>query len=113
MEGNHEHPATLGGCDAYSQAAVLQLYDPDRSQALSYNGEISSWGDYTGALRDALAQQKGKNGAGIRILSETVTSPSMAEQCRTIQKLYPSAQWHQCDPAAPPLPARAASQVAR
>ena len=49
MEGNPEHPATLGACDPYSQAAVLQLYDPDRSQALSFNGEISSWSDYTGA----------------------------------------------------------------
>ncbi len=111
MEGNPEHPATLGACDAYSQAAVLQLYDPDRSQALSYNGEISSWGDYTGALRDALAQQKGKNGAGIRILSETVTSPSMAEQWRTIQKLYPAAKWHQWDPAGPHSARAAAMQA--
>ena len=101
MEGNPEHPATLGACDPYTQAAVLQLYDPDRSQALSFNGEISSWGEYTGALRDALAQQKAKNGAGIRILTETVTSPSMAEQWRTIQKLYPAAKWHQWDPAGP------------
>jgi MoCo/4Fe-4S cofactor protein with predicted Tat translocation signal len=101
MEGNPEHPATLGACDPYTQAAVLQLYDPDRSQALSFNGEISSWGDYTGGLRDALAQQKAKNGAGIRILSETVTSPSMAEQWRAIQKLYPAAKWHQWDPAGP------------
>ena len=53
-----------------------QLYDPDRSQALSFNGEIRSWGEFTGALRDALAQQKAKNGAGIRILTETITSPT-------------------------------------
>src|ERR1035438_2978414 len=83
IEGNPEHPATLGACDAYSQAAVLQLYDPDRSQALAYNGEIRSWGAFTGALRDALAQQKAKNGAGICILTETVTSPSMADQLST------------------------------
>src|SRR5258708_30506247 len=111
MEGNPEHPAPLGACDAYSQAAVLQLYDPDRSQALSYNGEISSWGEYTGTLRDALAQQKGKNGAGIRILSETVTSPSMAQQWRTIQKLYPAAKWHQWDPAGPHSARAAAMQA--
>ena len=111
MEGNPEHPATLGACDPYSQAAVLQLYDPDRSQALSFNGEISSWGEFTGALRDALAQQKAKNGAGIRILTETVTSPSMAEQWRTIQKLYPAAKWHQWDPAGPHSARAAAMQA--
>jgi molybdopterin-containing oxidoreductase family iron-sulfur binding subunit len=111
IEGNPEHPATLGACDPYSQASVLQLYDPDRSQALTYNGEIRSWSAFTGALRDALAQQKGKGGAGIRILTETVTSPSMAEQLRTIQKLYPAAKWHQWDPAGPHSARAAAIQA--
>ena len=111
MEGNPGHPATLGACDSYSQAAILQLYDPDRSQALSYNGEISSWSEYAGALRDALAQQKGKNGAGIRILTETITSPSMAEQLRTIQKLYPASKWHQWEPAGPHSARAAAVQA--
>ena len=111
MEGNPEHPATLGACDPYSQASVLQLYDPDRSQALSFNGEIRSWGEFTGALRDALAQQKAKNGAGIRILTETVTSPSMADQLRTIQKLYPAAKWHQWEPAGPHSARAAAMQA--
>src|SRR5215475_5718319 len=60
MEGNPEHPASLGACDPYSQGSVLQLYDPDRSQALTLNGEIRSWGVFTGALRDVLAQQKSK-----------------------------------------------------
>ncbi len=111
VEGNPDHPATLGACDAYSQASVLQLYDPDRSQALMYNGEIRSWGAFTGALRDVLAQQKAKNGAGIRILTETVTSPSMADQLRTIQKLYPGAKWHQWDPAGPHSARAAAMQA--
>jgi molybdopterin-containing oxidoreductase family iron-sulfur binding subunit len=111
IEGNPEHPATLGACDPYSQASVLQLYDPDRSQALSYNGEIRSWGAFTGALRDVLAQQKAKNGAGIRILTETLTSPSMADQLRTIQKLYPGAKWHQWDPAGPHSARAAATQA--
>ena len=82
MEGN---PASggAGRVRPYSQASVLQLYDPDRSQALTLNGEIASWGKFTGALRDVLAQQKAKNGAGIRILTETVTSPTMADQLPT------------------------------
>src|SRR5579863_9106082 len=99
IEGNPEHPATLGACDLYSQASVLQLYDPDRMQALSYQGEIRGWGDFLSSLREALAQQKLKNGAGIRILTETVTSPVMADQFAAIKKLYPGAKWHQWEPA--------------
>ena len=99
VEGNPEHPATLGACDPFSQASVLQLYDPDRLQTLTYNGEVRSWGGFYGALRDALAQQRGKNGAGLRILTETVTSPTMAAQLAAILKLYPQAKWHQWEPA--------------
>src|ERR1017187_7699510 len=49
IEGNPEHPATLGACDAFSQASVLQLYDPDRMSTVTYSGEIRSWGMFYGA----------------------------------------------------------------
>jgi len=101
VEGNPEHPATLGALDAFSQASVLQLYDPDRSQALTYNGEIRGWGDFLSSLREGLAQQRAKGGVGLRILTETVTSPAMADQFATIKKLYPQAKWHQWEPAGP------------
>ena len=111
IEGNPEHPATLGACDIFSQASVLQLYDPDRSQALSLQGEIHSWGSFLGRLREALAVQKTKNGAGIRILTETVTSPALADQLATIQKLYPASKWHQWEPAGPHSARAAASRA--
>jgi molybdopterin-containing oxidoreductase family iron-sulfur binding subunit len=101
LEGNPEHPASLGALDAMSQAAVLQLYDPDRTQALTFNGEIRPWGTFGGILRDQLAQQRAKNGVGIRILTETVTSPTLAAQIRAVQAIYPSAKWHQWEPAGP------------
>jgi MoCo/4Fe-4S cofactor protein with predicted Tat translocation signal len=109
VEGNPEHPASLGACDPYSQASVLGLYDPDRSQALTLNGDIRTWNDFLGSLRGILAAQKTKNGAGIRILTETVTSPTMANQLRIIRDLYPAAKWHQWEPAGPHS-ARAAAQ---
>jgi Fe-S-cluster-containing dehydrogenase component/anaerobic selenocysteine-containing dehydrogenase len=99
VEGNPEHPATLGACDPFSQGSVLQLYDPDRLQTLTYNDEVRSWGGFFGALREALAQQSAKSGAGLRILTETVTSPAMAAQFAAIQKLYPQSKWHQWEPA--------------
>jgi MoCo/4Fe-4S cofactor protein with predicted Tat translocation signal len=99
IEGNPEHPASLGACDVFSQAAVLQLYDPDRSQTLNFQGEIRSWTNFLATFREALAQQKARGGAGIRILTETVTSPTLADQIRAFQKLYPGTRWHQWEPA--------------
>ena len=101
IEGNPDHPASLGACDAFSQASVLELYDPDRSQTVLFDGEVRAWGDFFGALRAALAEQTAKKGAGIRILTETITSPSVADQIRQIRLLYPSLKWHQWEPAGP------------
>jgi molybdopterin-containing oxidoreductase family iron-sulfur binding subunit len=99
MEGNREHPGSLGACDAYSQAAVLQLYDPDRAQTVTLNGEIRSWEEFFGGLREVLVAQAEKRGGGIRILTETITSPTVATQIAAIQKLYPAMKWHQWEPA--------------
>jgi MoCo/4Fe-4S cofactor protein with predicted Tat translocation signal len=98
VEGNPEHP-TLGGCDVYAQASVLGLYDPDRSQALSLEGEIRSWGAFLGVIREAVALQKTKQGAGLRILTETVTSPTLADQIQKLLAAFPQAKWHQWEPA--------------
>jgi len=40
IEGNPDHPSSLGGTSAQMQAAILGLYDPDRSQTLLSLGEI-------------------------------------------------------------------------
>src|SRR5208283_6159306 len=93
IEGNPEHPATLGACDAFSQASVLGLYDPDRLQAVTGEDDVKAWGDFVGSLREALAAQKLKNGAGLRILTETVTSPTMPAQLGEIARTYPRFKW--------------------
>jgi molybdopterin-containing oxidoreductase family iron-sulfur binding subunit len=101
IEGNPEHPATLGACDAFSQASVLGLYDPDRSRTVLQEGEIRTWADFLGVLRGIVGEQQPGGGAGIRILTETITSPTMADQFATIKKLLPNAKWHQWEPAGP------------
>jgi len=97
-EGNPDHP-TLGACDVYAQASVLGLYDPDRSQALTLEGEIRSWGAFLGGVQQSITQQKAKRGAGLRILTETVTSPTLANQLKEMLAAFPAAKWHQWEPA--------------
>ena len=99
IEGNPEHPGSLGACDPYSQASVLQLYDPDRARALTFEGQPATWAGFYSNLRGLLADQVTKQGTGIRILTETVGSPSTADLLNTIKTLYPQSKWHQWEPA--------------
>jgi molybdopterin-containing oxidoreductase family iron-sulfur binding subunit len=99
IEGNPDHPASLGACGVHGQAEILQLYDPDRSQTVSLRGEIRSWGAFNAALLAALSAQKALAGEGLRILTETVSSPSLAAQLQEVLAAYPKARWHQYESA--------------
>jgi molybdopterin-containing oxidoreductase family iron-sulfur binding subunit len=99
VEGNALHPGSLGASDVYAQAAVLGLYDPDRSQTLTNLGEIRPWAAFLGAMRAALTAQQPLKGAGVRILTESIASPTLAAQIRDVLARFPSAKWHQWDPA--------------
>lgn len=98
IEGNPQHPGSLGATDLWAQASILQLYDPDRSRTLLYLGDISSWSAFLSAVRTAMVNQGGKQGAGLRILTETVISPTLADQIKTLLQKYPAAKWHQYEP---------------
>jgi len=98
VEGNPEHPASLGATDALAQASVLDLYDPDRSQTLTYLGDIRPWSGFLGAAREALALQVPKAGAGLRFLTGATTSPTLADQFHTVLQKLPAARWHRYEP---------------
>ncbi len=98
VEGNPQHGASLGAADAHSQAAVLGLYDPDRSQTIGYNGKVRPWETLQATIRAALSQQKASGGAGLRFFTETVTSPTLASQIAAVLKQFPNAKWHQYEP---------------
>src|SRR5260370_15366605 len=99
IEGNPDHPASLGARDRIVQASILNLYDPDRARTPSYVGEIRTWSAFLDAAQAMAAEIKSVNGAGLRILSGTIASPSVAEQLQYVLKLYPQAKWHQWEPA--------------
>ncbi len=98
IEGNDQHPASMGGTDIFAQASLLGLYDPDRSQTVTSMGDVRSWQAFLGAIRGPLNVQKSLQGAGIRILTTTITSPTLADQLHNFLKLYPQAKWHVYEP---------------
>jgi molybdopterin-containing oxidoreductase family iron-sulfur binding subunit len=99
IEGNPQHPASLGATDAFAQASLLTLYDPDRSQTVVHRGSISTWDAFVSEMRRLLEAQRQRRGAGLRILTQTVTSPTLAHQIRKLLAACPEARWHQYEPA--------------
>jgi molybdopterin-containing oxidoreductase family iron-sulfur binding subunit len=98
IEGNPDHPTSLGASDVFGQAHVLGLYDPDRAKAVFYVGEERSWADFRAALGEILAKQKPRRGAGLRFLAGRTTSPTLAAQLAAIQAALPEARFVSYEP---------------
>jgi molybdopterin-containing oxidoreductase family iron-sulfur binding subunit len=98
IEGNPRHPASLGSTDVFEQAEVLNLYDPDRAQSVTYQGEPTSWDQFVAVGEDAMKKAAAAHGEGLRILTETVTSPTLANQMQVLLKTFPRARWHRYEP---------------
>jgi molybdopterin-containing oxidoreductase family iron-sulfur binding subunit len=98
IEGNPKHPASLGGSDVFMQASVLQLWDPDRSQTVMHRGVLSTWSRFAADLHARREALSARQGEGLRVLTGTVTSPTLTHQLRMLQQRYPSASWHAYQP---------------
>ncbi len=97
IEGNPDHPASLGSTDCFAQAAVLTLYDPERSQSILHNGRAATWGMFLSQASETLRSLGG--GRGLRILTGMVASPTLAAQIQGFLKANPQARWHRWEPA--------------
>src|ERR1051325_318004 len=100
IEGNPDHPNNKpaevpsenpvwnprgsSATDIFTQASLLDLYNPDRSPTPLYREDIRTWTAFVGAMRSALDEQRGKNGAGIRFLTESIVSPSLGQHMKDL-----------------------------
>ncbi|SPP97143.1 4Fe-4S dicluster domain-containing protein [Bradyrhizobium vignae] len=98
IEGNPKHPASLGATDIFMEAAVLSLYDPDRSRAVLHEGAISAAEAFRRALLEQNQLMKQRQGKGLRILTGKVTSPTLLRQIDDLFARFPEASWHAYDP---------------
>ncbi|MEE2912479.1 MAG: TAT-variant-translocated molybdopterin oxidoreductase, partial [Planctomycetota bacterium] len=96
IEGNPEHPDNRGASDAFTQAAILDLYNPDRSRSVTYNGDASS----LTAFKDWQSVYMPEHGEGIAVISELSSSPTFHRMQREFMKKYPRAVWANHDPTA-------------
>ena len=97
IDGNPDHPSSLGASNAQIQASILGLYDPDRAQVVYQLGEIRTWSEFVAALVPITNTAK-TSGAGLRLLTQTITSPTLGAQIQQLLAAYPGMQWHQWEP---------------
>ena len=93
IEGNPAHPSTLGASNSLVQASIVNLYDPDRSQSVVQQGARKAWSDFVtawGALSGAHAPD---GGAGLAVLTESFSSPTLTRLAAELRTRYPKAQW--------------------
>jgi len=98
IEGNPEHPASLGATDVYAQASILDLYDPDRIQTVTQLGRIRTWSTFAEAIGRQIQLQGALGGLRLRVLTGPVTSPTVGRLLDTVRAEQPRCQWHQYAP---------------
>ena len=98
IEGNPDHPDSLGSTDAVTQALIYQLYDPERLNRIKNGESDSSWEAFTKELHSRLNEAKAGKGEGLLFLSRPILSPSLAFLRNRLQQKYPAAEWHQYSP---------------
>ena len=95
VEGNPRHPASLGATDVFAQAMLLDFYDPDRARGPQFSRRPAGWSQFMVALDRWRRHLAETGGAGFRLLTGTVTSPTLAAQIAHLRADYPGLRWHQ------------------
>jgi MoCo/4Fe-4S cofactor protein with predicted Tat translocation signal len=92
IEGNPKHPESLGATTLYGQAALLDLYDPDRSDSPRRGGARQSWDEAATFLRAEGDKLRARGGKGLVVLTEAHRSPTLASRLAELRKALPEAR---------------------
>ncbi|MEX0742587.1 MAG: TAT-variant-translocated molybdopterin oxidoreductase, partial [Phycisphaeraceae bacterium] len=99
VEGNADHPQSGGAADAWSQASVLTMYDPERSRHVLHQGERSSWNAFAEALQTwGLGGSNAGNAGNVAVLTEAGGSPAVAAMRERFQQAVPNGSWYEYEP---------------
>jgi molybdopterin-containing oxidoreductase family iron-sulfur binding subunit len=101
IEGNPDHPSSVGTTDVFSQAALFDLYDPDRSRTPmkaarmgSANGPLAktTWADADAALAELARTHAADQGARLRVLAQPSISPTFIRLRDALLAKFPQAK---------------------
>ncbi len=98
VEGNPQHPMSGGATGVFAQCSILDMYDPDRLASPKQRGRVSGWASFRTELRRRISLARGNDGAGLRILTPTIGSPTLAAKLRALTSDLPGARWVQWEP---------------
>jgi MoCo/4Fe-4S cofactor protein with predicted Tat translocation signal len=98
LEGNPLIPSSNGGTDTFAQAAVLNLYDPDRAKTVLEEGKASSVDKLEAYLKKVLSDLQQNQGAGFGLLIDCQQSPTRDRLLTTFKQRYPQAEIYFDDP---------------
>ncbi|MCS7270138.1 MAG: hypothetical protein NZ703_03550, partial [Gemmataceae bacterium] len=99
IEGHPRHPASLGATDAFAQAALLDLYNPDRVLSKRYPGVMERgaprrWDDFDRWARRLTDRLNAVQGKGFAVLTDQVPSPSLRRLREHLRQTWPQARWY-------------------
>ncbi|MBI2608917.1 MAG: 4Fe-4S dicluster domain-containing protein [Deltaproteobacteria bacterium] len=97
IEGNPEHPLSLGGTNSFVQASVLELYDPDRLRTPKIKNKkvsVEEW-DY---LTSSILRHAHKEKKVVRILTESTGSPTLRNTLNSFVSQFSNAKWYEYEP---------------
>ena len=94
IEGNPDHPYSLGAASAFAQASILGLYDPDRSKSVLKNGQASSWDAFAQVVKQKFAGRRG----GAAIFERAVQFAFLRCGEGWALKKFPGAKWVEYEP---------------
>ncbi len=112
VEGNPDHPASLGATTYFEQASVLSLYDPDRSETVLNEGRLATWPEFTGHFSTKAQDLAARKGEGLAFLTGVITSPTLIDQLSGLISQWPAARWYVHEPSVNPAVASAARKIA-
>jgi MoCo/4Fe-4S cofactor protein with predicted Tat translocation signal len=93
IEGNEDHPSSLGATNLYQQAAILDMYDPDRSRGVKNNGDNSDFNAFIAAANENLSAA-----SRVVFISEASSSLTLNRLKRQALAKYPNAKWITYEP---------------
>ena len=98
LDGNPDHPASGGKSDPFTQAALLGLYDPERSRTVLQQGRISDWERCDRTAAHMARRLDATGGAGFRLLTGPLSSPTLLRLIAAMRERWPNAGWHEWSP---------------